>query len=170
MAADDEPSESPWAVLRESQSAALDLNNVGEAVIIDIGEAGDIHPTNKQDVGLRLSLAGRKIAYGENPVYSGPTYKSHIRSGQKIILTMDHIGSGLEVRDRYGYLKGFALCGPDGKYKWAKATINNHKIEVWHPEIAKPTGLRYGWGNNPHDVNLYNKDGLPASPFRVESL
>jgi len=170
MAADQEPTESSWAVLRESQSEALALVNVGEAVIIDIGEAEDIHPTNKQDVGLRLSLAGRKLAYGENPVYSGPTYQSHSRSGNKINLSLDHIGSGLDVRDRYGYVKGFALCGTDGKYKWAMATVKNNKIEVWHPDIARPTGLRYGWGNNPYDLNLYNKEGLPASPFRIEKL
>ena len=170
MAADDEPAESNWAVLRESQSAALDLKNVGEAVIIDIGEAEDIHPTNKQDVGLRLSLAARKIVYGENPVYSGPTYKSHTRDGKKIVLTMDHVGSGLQVKDRYGYLKGFALSGPDGKYRWAQAIVHNNKIQVWHPEIDNPIGLRYGWGNNPHDVNLYNQEGLPASPFRIEKL
>jgi len=170
MAADEEPKESNWAVLRESQSAALALKNVGEAVIIDIGEAEDIHPTNKQDVGLRLALAGRKIAYGENPVYAGPTYKSHALNGKKVILTMNHIGSGLEARDRYGYLRGFALCDADGKYRWAQATIKNGKVEVWHPDIAKPKGLRYGWGNNPDDVNLYNVEGLPASPFRVEGL
>ena len=170
MAPDPEPVESSWAVLRESQSAALDLNNVGEAVIIDIGEAEDIHPTNKQDVGLRLSLAARKIAYGEDLVYSGPVYKSHIRNDNKVILTMDHIGSGLMAKDKYGYLKGFALRGADGKYHWAQATIKDNKIEVWHPEIAKPTGLRYGWGNNPDDVALYNKEGLPASPFRVDKL
>ena len=170
MAADEQPTESAWAVLRESQSAALALKNVGEAVIIDIGEAEDIHPTNKQDVGLRLSLAARKIAYSEHPVYSGPVYKSHTRSGKKIILSMDHIGSGLEARDKYGYLNGFALRGADGKYHWAQATIKDNKIEVWHPDIAKPAGLRYGWGNNPDDVNLYNKEGLPASPFRVEKL
>ena len=170
MAADDQPAESNWAVLRESQSEALSLKNVGEAVIIDIGEAEDIHPTNKQDVGLRLALAGRKIAYGENPVYSGPSYMRHTRSGQKVILSMEHVGGGLMAADKYGYLKGFALSGTDGKYHWAQAIIKNNKIEVWHPEIANPTALRYGWGNNPDDANLYNKEGLPASPFRIEKL
>lgn len=170
MQANDEPAESDWAILRESQSEALSLNNVGEAVIIDIGEAEDIHPRNKQDVGYRLSLAARKLAYGENPVYSGPTYKSHTRIGNKIILSLDHVGGGLVAKDKYGYLRGFTLCGADGIYHWAQAVINKNNIEVWHPDISRPTGLRYGWANNPDDVNLYNKEGLPASPFRVEKL
>ncbi len=168
-AAKDQPTESSWAMLRESQSKTLEVSpNSGQAVIIDIGEADDIHPRNKQDVGYRLALAARKIAYGEDIVYSGPSYQSHTVEDNKIYLTFDHIGSGLRAKDKYGYLKGFAIAGSDQKFRWAKAAIEGDRIVVWSEEVPNPVAVRYAWADNPDDANLYNEEGLPASPFRTD--
>lgn len=166
MAPDEEPAESSWAVLRESQSAALELPNTGEAVIIDIGEADDIHPRNKQDVGLRLSLAARKIAYNEDIVYSGPVFREAQRDGNQIILSFDHTGSGLMLPDGQE-LGGFAIAGEDGKYLWASGKLENGRVRLWNDEIKKPVYIRYAWGNNPDKANLYNQEGLPARPFQT---
>ena len=163
-AADGEPKDSPWALLRESQSSATLLPNVGEAVIIDIGEADDIHPRNKQDVGWRLAQAARKLAYGEDVVYHGPVYQNHTKDGKHIRLEFDQ---DLVVKDKYGYVKGFAIAGSDGKFRWAKAIANGNKITVWNDNINNPQHVRYAWGDNPDDVNLYNKEGMPARPFRT---
>ncbi|MCA6073758.1 sialate O-acetylesterase [Fulvivirga sedimenti] len=168
MAADEEPAESSWAVLRESQSAALELENTGEAVIIDIGEAGDIHPRNKQDVGLRLSLAARKVAYGEDIEYSGPVFKSAKKKGNEVILTFDHVGSGLMSKSDNGSVGGFAIAGADGKFVWASAEIEGNKVRLHAEAISDPVHVRYAWGNNPDKANLYNKEGLPARPFRAD--
>lgn len=171
MQAKSQPSESDWAVLRESQSKTLNTTlNTAQAVIIDIGEADDIHPRNKQDVGYRLSLAARKLAYGEEDiVYSGPVYKSMEIEGNKIRLKFDHVGSGLMAKDKYGYLKGFAIAGADKKFVWAKALIEGDEVVVWSDEIPNPVAVRYAWADNPKDANLYNKEGLPASPFRTNN-
>lgn len=163
-----QPSESSWAILRESQTDALSLSNTGQAIIIDIGEANNIHPRNKQDVGLRLSLAARKIAYGEKIVFSGPTYKnSKIKNG-KMIITFDNVGSGLICKDKYGYVKGFAIAGADKNFVWAKALIENNKVVVWNDKIKNPKYVRYAWADNPDDANLYNAEDLPACPFRTD--
>ncbi len=167
MAPVEAPSESNWAVLRESQSATLSVPNTAQAVITDIGEANDIHPRNKQDVGLRLSLAARKLAYNQDVVYSGPAYKDMKKEGNKIVLSFDHVGGGLMAEDKYGYLKGFAIAGADKQFVWAKAEIRGNQIVVWNEGISDPKVVRYAWANNPDDANLYNKEGLPASPFRT---
>jgi len=169
MQPDATPAESSWAVLRESQSEALSLPATGEAVIIDIGEANDIHPRNKQDVGYRLSLAARKIAYDEDIVYSGPVYKDSKIEESSIIVAFDHIGSGLHIKDKYGYVKGFAIAGADKKFVWATASVIGDKIRVWSEEVTDPKYVRYAWGNNPDDANVYNAEGLPAQPFRTDS-
>jgi sialate O-acetylesterase len=163
-----QPTESSWAILRESQTDALSLTNTGQAVIIDIGDANDIHPRNKQDVGLRLSLAARKIGYGENIVFSGPTFKNYKVKNGKFVISMNNIGSGLICKDKYGYLKGFAIAGDDKKFVWAKAEINNDKVIVWNDKIKNPKFVRYAWSDNPEDANLYNLEGLPACPFRTD--
>jgi len=119
----DEPGDSNWAELREAQSMTLKLPNTGMAVIIDIGEADDIHPRNKQDVGYRLAQNARKIAYDQDIVYTGPLYKSMEIDGNKIRLSFTNTGSGLMIKDRYGYLKGFSIAGVDKKFVWAKARI-----------------------------------------------
>ena len=169
MAPDSLPVSSGWAELREAQSKTLSLPATGQAVIIDIGEANDIHPRNKQDVGLRLALSALKVAYNQNVVYSGPVYKSMQKADNKLVLTFDNIGSGLHVKDKYGYLKAFAIAGEDQKFVWAKAYVEGNNVIVYHPDIKNPVAVRYAWGNNPDDANLYNKEGLPASPFRTDS-
>jgi sialate O-acetylesterase len=163
-----QPSESSWAILRESQTDALSLPNTGQAVIIDIGDANDVHPTNKQDVGLRLSLAARKIAYGENIVFSGPTYKSSKIKNGKMIITFDNVGSGLVCKDKYSYVKGFAIAGADKKFVWASAMIEKNKVVVWNDKVKNPKYVRYAWADNPDDANLYNVEDLPACPFRTD--
>jgi len=164
----EKPGNNPWALLRESQTAALELPNTGQAVIIDIGEADDIHPRNKQDVGYRLSLAARKLGYGQEIYFSGPLYKSHVVEGSKIVISFDHTGSGLMTKDKYGYLKGFAIAGVDKKFVWAQASVDDNKVTVWSDSIENPISIRYAWGINPDDANLYNLEGLPASPFRTD--
>lgn len=167
MKAPETPGESAWAELREAQTMTLTVPNTGMAVAIDIGEANDIHPRNKQDVGYRLSLNALKIAYNKDVVHSGPICKSVEFSGNKAVVTFDHAGSGLMVKDRYGYVKGFTLAGADGKHHWAKAHIvGNNKVEISTDDVPIPVEVRYGWADNPDDVNLYNKQGLPAIPFR----
>jgi sialate O-acetylesterase len=162
------PSESDWAELREAQNMTLAVPNTGQAVIIDIGEANDIHPRNKQDVGYRLALAALKNSYAKNIVYAGPRYESFKIEGNKIILSFTEKGSGLKSTDKYGYLKGFTIAGKDKKFVWAKASIVGDHVVVYSDEIASPVAVRYAWANNPDDANLYNKENLPASPFRTD--
>ena len=169
MAVNEAPVESEWAELREAQLMTLSLPKTGMAVIIDIGMANNIHPTNKQDVGLRLGLNALKTSYGKNIESMGPIYKSMEISKDKVILSFDHIGSGLKAKDMYGYVKGFAIAGADKKFHWAKAQIEGDKVVVSSKAVPSPVAVRYGWSNNPQDVNLYNNEGLPASPFRTDS-
>lgn len=168
MKPDSIPVESGWAELREAQNMTLSLPKTGQAVIIDIGEEKDIHPRNKQDVGYRLALAAEKVAYDKDIVFSGPVYRSMEIKGDKIILSFSSTGSGLWGKDKYGYLKGFSIAGADKKFKWAKATIDGDKVTVYSEEVVNPVAVRYAWADNPDDANLYNKEGLPASPFRTD--
>lgn len=169
MEAKDQPTESNWALLREAQLKTLTVPNTGMAVTIDIGEWNDIHPLNKKDVGKRLALAARKVAYGkEDVVYSSPIYKDMKIKGNKVILTFKHTGSGLIAKGEEE-LKGFAICGPDKEFVWAEAKIKNNKVIVWNDDISNPVAVRYAWADNPKDANLYNKEGLPASPFRTDN-
>ncbi|MDE2731562.1 MAG: 9-O-acetylesterase [Bacteroidota bacterium] len=164
-AAPDEPGDSNWAILRESQAAALELDKVGQAITLDIGEADDIHPRNKQDVGLRLALAARHLQYGEDLVYSGPTYRDHAVDGNRIVITFNHVGSGLASRTPA--LGGFAVAGSDGVYVWAEARIEDNAVIVSHPSIETPTDVRYAWADNPDTASLINQEGLPAAPFQT---
>ncbi len=166
MAVDSEPVDSAWAELREAQLMTLALPNTGMAVIIDIGEADDIHPKNKQDVGKRLALWALAKTYGKNLVYSGPIYKSLKTEGNKVILEFEHAGGGLVAKGGEP-LKGFAVAGADRKFVWADAKIDGNTIVVSSNEVSEPVAVRYGWANNPV-CNLYNKEGLPASPFRTD--
>lgn len=164
------PSPSEWAELREAQHMTLSLPKTGEAVLIDIGEAKDIHPKNKQDVGYRLALSALKTVYDKDIVYSGPTYKGMEVKGNCIELTFDNTGSGLIARgDRYGYLRGFSIAGADQKFVWAKAHLDGNKVVVSADGISNPVAVRYAWADNPNDANLFNKEGLPASPFRTDT-
>lgn len=164
-----QPGESNWAELRESQMAALKLPNTGIAAAIDIGEADDIHPKNKLDVGKRLGLAARKIAYGENIVTSGPVYQSMKTEGDKIRISYSPIGGGLVSKDKYGFLHGFSIAGPDKKFHWAMAYVDGNSVVVFSPEVKQPVAVRYAWADNPGQLDLYNADGLPAMPFRTDT-
>ena len=164
-----EPSESSWASVREAQLNATEiLPNVGMAVITDVGDQYNIHPVQKEPVGGRLALAARAIAYHQPVEYSGPVLKLATIEPNQIALTFDHVGGGLEARD--GDLTGFAVCGPDGKFVWANAVIKGlNQVLVYSPEVEHPVAVRYGWANYPV-VNLWNKAGLPASPFRTDDF
>ncbi len=162
----DTPGDSAWAELREAQAMTLKLPATGMAVIIDIGAANNIHPKNKQDVGGRLALAARAIAYGEKIVYSGPIHKSMTAKGGKVTLTFDHVGGGLVAKGG-GKLVGFAVAGADRKFVWADAAVEGETVVVASPTVTKPVAVRYAWGDNPA-CNLYNAEGLPASPFRTD--
>jgi sialate O-acetylesterase len=164
-----EPSESSWASVREAQLRATQiLPNVGMAVITDVGDQRNIHPVQKQPVGARLALAALGIAYHQPIEYSGPLLKRTKIERNQIVLTFDHIAGGLEARG--GELTGFAICGPDGKFVWANAEIKGlDKVLVHSTEVKHPMAVRYGWANYPV-VNLYNKVGLPASPFRTDDF
>jgi sialate O-acetylesterase len=166
MAKSPQPGDSDWAELREAQlQTALTNPKTGMAVIIDIGEEKDIHPKNKEDVGKRLALAALGTHYGKSIEYSGPAYDSMKIEGNKIRLNFKHTGTGMMSKSEK--LTGFAIAGEDRKFVWADAQIDGNSILVSSPEVANPVAVRYGWANNP-DCNLYNKEGLPASPFRTD--
>ena len=163
--AHDVPTESDWAILRESQAAALSLPNVGQAITLDIGDADDIHPRNKQDVGYRLSLWARHLVYQEDLVYSGPHYFDHVIEMGEFHIRFDHVGDGLIAGG--DSLQGFAIAGEDGQFIWAHARIQDETVIVSHPDIPNPTAVRYAWADNPSSANLMNTEGLPAAPFRI---
>lgn len=162
------PEESNWALLREAQLKALSEPNTAMAVAIDLGEWNDIHPDNKKDVGERLALAAQKLAYGEDIVYSGPLFQAARIDRDTIILEFAHTGSGLVPGDGEE-LKHFAIAGADKKFVWANAFIRDNAVVVWSRDVPKPLFVRYAWADNPQDANLYNKEGLPASPFRTDN-
>lgn len=167
-----------WAVLRESQAKALALPNTGMAVTIDIGDPDNIHPRDKIDVGARLALVARHVVYGENIVYTGPTFDSLKVEGRKIRLAFKNVGGGLVMGvppwtpdgkpvPPPAALTGFEIAGQDRKWISAEAVIDGASVVVSGPQVASPVAVRYGWANNP-SCNLYNKEGLPASPFRTD--
>jgi len=159
------PEKSDYAELREAQQMALVLPQTGMAVAIDLGEADNIHPKNKQDVGRRLALAARAVAYGEPIEYSGPIVQSAVREGGKVRLSFSHVGSGLVAQG--GKLSGFAIAGEDRKFAWADARIDGDTVLVWSDPVPRPAAVRYAWASNPA-CNLYNGAGLPAPPFRTD--
>jgi sialate O-acetylesterase len=159
------PGESEWAELREAQAMALALPRTGMATAIDIGEADDIHPKNKTDVGLRLALAARRVVYGENVVASGPTFADSVLDGRAIRVSLKD-AAGLTTRDGAAP-RGFAIAGRDRKWRPAAAAIEGEAVLVSSPEVAAPVAVRYGWADNP-PVNLVNAAGLPAVPFRTD--
>jgi sialate O-acetylesterase len=161
------PVESEWAIFREAQAKSLSLSNTGMAVTVDIGEWNDVHPDDKKDVGERLALAAEKIAYYENIVCSGPIYQSQTIEGNKIVLSFTDVGSGLTTNDDES-LTEFAIAGNDKKFVQANAKIEGDKVIVWSDEISSPKYVRYAWADDPPHPNLFNKEGLPASPFRTD--
>ncbi|MFI5123837.1 MAG: sialate O-acetylesterase [Chitinophagales bacterium] len=159
---------STWAELREAQTMTLSLPNTGMAVTTDIGEANDIHPTDKQDVGKRLAAIALNNIYGHTMQYSGPVYESLTVSGHEIILTFTHTGSGLTAKDKYGYLRGFAIAGSDHHFHYAKASISGNKVIVSSDAVPEPLEVRYAWADDAGDANLYNQEGFPAVSFRTD--
>jgi sialate O-acetylesterase len=162
-----QPQEGGWIPqVREGQLQTLTVKNTGMAVAIDIGDAANVHPKNKQDVGRRLALAARALVYGESIPYSGPIYASMSVEGGAVRLRFKHTEGGLTAAG--GTPIGFAVAGADRKFVWGDAKIDGDAVVVSNPEVMKPVAVRYGWADNP-PVNLYNKAGLPASPFRTDN-
>ena len=161
-----EPVESTWAELREAQTRTLHLQHTGMAVTIDIGEADDIHPKNKQEVGHRLALAARAQTYGEKIPFSGPMYADYRIEGNKIRIFFKYADKGLKARGGEK-LKGFTIAGVNHTFHWADAVIEGNSVVVSSPAVAFPVAVRYAWADNPV-CNLYNGVGLPASPFRTD--
>ncbi len=159
---------SRWAELREAQSETLKLPNTGMAVTTDIGNAKDIHPTNKQDIGLRLAAIAMNNLYGKKQVHSGPTYKSQQIKGNQIILTFDNIGGGLSTSNN-DELKGFEIAGADKVFHSAKAIIKDNKIIVSSDKVQNPVAVHYGWADDDTTISLFNKEKFPASPFRTDN-
>ena len=170
-----------WAMLRESQVKTLSLPHTGMAVIIDIGTGANIHPPDKADVGARLALAARHVAYGENLVYTGPMYEGMKPQGEGIRVSFrpDSVGGGLVIGTApwtdpkaapvsKTELEGFVIAGEDQKWVEAQARIEGGGVVVSSALVPKPVAVRYAWANDPR-CNLYNKEGLPASPFRTDT-
>ncbi len=160
------PSESEWAELREAQTMTLSLPNTGMACAIDIGEAGSVHPLNKQEVGRRLALIANKMVYKKDGIISGPMYKTYRTEGNRIRISFSSVGSGLLTKDGKE-VKGFAIAGNDKQFHWAKAVIERDGVVVYSDEVAEPVAVRYAWADNP-ECNLINSEGLPAVPFRTD--
>lgn len=172
MAEKPEPGESAWAELRDAQLHALrSVPRTGMAVIIDIGEAKDIHPRNKIEVGKRLARWALKQSYGKDLVESGPLYRAQRKDGDRMVIEFDHLGGGLVAGAEPPLgappLKGFAIAGADRQWVWADARIEEDRVVVSSPRVKDPAAVRYAWADNPV-ANLYNREGLPASPFRTD--
>lgn len=164
------PQNEIWAYVREAQANVASDANVGMACIIDIGEAGDIHPKNKVDVGDRLALNALKYDYGIDVIARGPIMKEVKFEGNKAIVTFDLQGSKLKVTNKYGYINGFAVAGSDKVFHYAQALlIANNQVEVKCSEVENIAAVRFLWADNPGEINLYNSTGLPAEPFRTDS-
>jgi sialate O-acetylesterase len=159
---------SDWAELREAQTMTLKLPKTGMAVTTDIGNANDIHPTNKQDVGKRLAAIALNELYGVKMPHMNPMFESLHIQGNQAILTFRNTGSGLKAEDKFGYVRGFEIAGADKKFRYAQAQISGNRIIVFHPEVSEPAAVRYAWSNAPVDANVFSSDGLPLSPFRTD--
>ncbi|MDA0991033.1 MAG: sialate O-acetylesterase, partial [Verrucomicrobia bacterium] len=167
MQAIDYQDDSLMARLRDAQRLTLAEPETGMAVTIDIGEAIDIHPTNKRDVGDRLAQWALANTYAVAAVASGPLYSGMTIQGQSIRVRFTHCGAGLEARG--GALSHFAIAGTDRRFHPATAIIDGSTIVVESEQVSKPAAVRYAWADNPAGCNLYNRDGYPASPFRTDS-
>jgi len=154
-----------WPIVREAQRRTLSVANTAMAVTTDIGDPDNVHPANKQDVGARLALAARKLAYGEDVEDSGPAYRENAVEGNDLRLWFDHTAGGLLAKG--DVLKGFEIAGDDRHFMHAEARIEGNSVLVSCDGVPHPKFVRYGWANAPV-VNLYNGQGLPASPFTSE--
>ncbi|TGE15922.1 sialate O-acetylesterase [Hymenobacter elongatus] len=164
-----EPAEYEWAELREAQLRTLAVPSTGMAVALDLGDPNDIHPRNKQPVGERLALAARRVAYHDSGVVaSGPLLQAMRVQGNTVRLRFSQTGGGLVLKDPAGpYLRGFALAGADQKFVWAQGRLEGQELVLYSDQVPTPVAVRYAWGNSPFP-NLYNAEGLPASPFRTD--
>ncbi len=160
---------SKWAELREAQSKTLRLPGTGMSVTTDIGNPKDVHPKNKQEVGRRLAAIALNDVYGIKQTCNGPQYDSVSFSNGRAVLFFKSVGNGLIAKDKNGYLRGFEIAGPNGKFYYAQAFIQARQIVVSADSVSNPTAVRYGWSDSPDDINLYNADGFPASPFRTDN-
>jgi sialate O-acetylesterase len=161
-----EPGESAWAELREAQLlTAKSVPNTGLAVTIDVGDPNDLHPHRKAEVGERLATYALGTTYQQPVVPSGPLFQSSKVQGDSIRLSFKFVGGGLQSRG--GELRGFAIAGADRKFHWATAKIEGDAVVVSSSDVKTPVAVRYAWGDSP-DCNLYNSEGLPASPFRTD--
>lgn len=161
------PSESEWAELREAQALTLSQPNTGMACTIDIGEADNIHPKNKQEVGRRLALNANKLVYKQHVTASGPLYKSYRKEGNRIYISFTNVSAGLRTKDTKE-ITGFSIAGDDQKFYWAKATIKGKYVAVYADQVQAPVAVRYAWADNP-ECNLINAEGLPTIPFRTDN-
>jgi sialate O-acetylesterase len=168
-----------WARVRMAQTKSLAIPNSGMAVATDIGEANDIHPKNKFDVGERLARWALNRDYGKKEIVpSGPVYKTMAVEEGTIRVSFDYVGAGLmvgkkngrepAVEDAAGKLARFAIAGEDRKWVWADAVIDKDTVVVSSPQVPRPVAVRFAFSMNPEGANLYNRDGLPASPFRTD--
>ena len=164
MARAAEPGESAWAELREAQTRTLSVPHTGMAVAIDIGEAGDIHPKNKEDVGARLARWALADTYGQAVVKSGPLFDTLALEGSAVRVRFRH-AAGLKADG--GAPRGFAIAGADRQWRWAEARVDGETVVVSSPAVPQPVAVRYAWADNP-DATLRNGEGLPASPFRTD--
>jgi sialate O-acetylesterase len=160
---------SKWAELREAQSKTLRLSGTGMSVTTDIGDPKDIHPKNKQEVGRRLAVIALNNVYGIRQTCNGPQYDSVSFSNDRAELFFKSVGKGLIAKDKSGYLHGFEIAGPNKKFYYARAFIQDSKVVVTADSVSNPVAVRYGWSDAPYDINLYNADGFPASPFRTDN-
>jgi sialate O-acetylesterase len=157
-----------WPELREAQLMTLSLPKTGMAVTTDIGNPTDIHPVNKQDVALRLAANALKLTYGRDIPHSSPLFDSVKFEKSKAAVKFKFVYKGLEVKDKFGYLRGFEIAGEDKVFYYAQAEIKGDEVIVSHPKVPNPVAVRYAWSDAPVDANLYNSAGFPASPFRTD--
>ena len=184
LAAWQKPNDNPghsddWALVREQQLRCLEIPRTGMASALDVGDADDIHPRNKFDVGERLALWALRDVYGKTLEPSGPLYQGYKVEGDKVRITFSHVGKGLMVGKKAGLqptqadsgaqLKRFAIAGEDKQWRWAEATIEGDSVVCSSPDVGRPVAVRYAWAINPEGANLYNTEGLPASPFRTDN-
>lgn len=160
------PTQSGWARLREAQSKTLDLNNTAMGITIDIGDANDIHPKNKKDVGYRLASQAQRLVYNQQKGPNPPAYKAMKVIDGKIKITFSNPNS-IDVKDGT-LLKNFAIAAKDKKFVWAKAKYHNNEVIVWNDAIDVPIAVRYAWADNPGSINFYDIKGMPVSPFRTD--
>jgi sialate O-acetylesterase len=163
------PAASTWAELREAQAMTLQLPHTGMATAIDIGDAYDIHPKNKMEVGRRLGIAALQTAYGRDTVRLSPRYDHMEKKGDNIIIHFNTNTDSLVTKDKYGYIRGFSIAGSDSVFHWARAYIRDNTVVVYSDEVRQPVAVRYAWADNPGPLDLYNKAGLPVIPFRTDS-